>query len=72
MSAHSSSRSLPLIRHARPSLLSWVLSALAVRRQRRQLARLDDATLTDIGLTRQQALEEARRPFWDAPDHWHS
>jgi len=36
-----------------------------VARERRALARLDDRALDDIGLTRQQALAEARRAFWD-------
>lgn len=70
MSAHSSSRSAALIHRSRPSLLSRVQSALAVYRQRLHLARLDDAALDDIGLTRQDALQEARRPVWDAPDRW--
>jgi uncharacterized protein YjiS (DUF1127 family) len=26
--------------------------------------------LDDIGVTPDQARHEARRPFWDAPDHW--
>ena len=33
-------------------------------RQRRQLARLDDALLKDIGLTRCDAEMEAAKPFW--------
>ncbi|MEM9912743.1 MAG: DUF1127 domain-containing protein [Pseudomonadota bacterium] len=36
-----------------------------IARQRRQLARLDDAALTDMGLTRHQAHREASRAFWD-------
>ncbi|MBB97111.1 MAG: hypothetical protein CML68_21245 [Rhodobacteraceae bacterium] len=39
-------------------------------RQRRQLAKLDDSALTDIGIRRDEALREAARPFWDAPTHW--
>ena len=39
-------------------------------RQRRALARMDDAALADIGKTRTQALAEARRPLWDVPQHW--
>nr|WP_298168594.1 DUF1127 domain-containing protein [uncultured Pseudomonas sp.] len=31
---------------------------------RRTLLRLNDEQLKDIGLTRQQALDEALRPFW--------
>lgn len=43
---------------------------LALSRQRRRLAQLDAAQLRDIGLTREQAADEARRYFWDAPAHW--
>lgn len=35
-------------------------------RQRQQLARLTDWQLRDIGITRAQAEQEARRPFWRA------
>lgn len=38
---------------------------LALARQRRLLATLDADRLDDIGLTRDEALREARRPFWD-------
>ncbi|MEM7122158.1 MAG: DUF1127 domain-containing protein [Pseudomonadota bacterium] len=36
-------------------------------RQRRQLARLDERTLRDIGITHYDARQEARRWFWDDP-----
>ncbi|MGR2739612.1 DUF1127 domain-containing protein [Billgrantia sp. Q4P2] len=36
-----------------------------LRRERTQLQELSDHQLRDIGLTRQQANREARRPFWD-------
>jgi uncharacterized protein YjiS (DUF1127 family) len=36
-------------------------------KQRRELARLSDHMLKDIGLSRVDALREARRPFWDDP-----
>lgn len=49
-----------------------LLTALTLHRQRQQLARMDDALLNDIGLTREQAQQEAARGFglWDAPAHW--
>lgn len=47
-----------------------VLNLLALARQRRRLAGLDDRALEDIGVTRAQANAEANRPFWDAPDTW--
>lgn len=33
-------------------------------RQRLQLRQLDDHLLADIGLSREQAVAEARKPFW--------
>lgn len=50
----------------RPSLFDL----LDLARQRRALARLDDDRLRDLGLTRHEALREARRPVWDHPGHW--
>lgn len=55
-------------RHARRRWLACAL-ALALRwidraRQRRLLAELDDRLLADIGITREDALREARKPFW--------
>ncbi|MEQ8898123.1 MAG: hypothetical protein RID23_13630 [Roseovarius sp.] len=47
-----------------------LLDLLALVRQRRKLAELDDAALRDMGLTRREALDEARRPAWDVPHHW--
>lgn len=42
-------------------LAGWI----ALARERRQLAALDDARLKDLGLTRGEAAREAARPFWD-------
>ena len=42
----------------------------AVWRQRQSLRKLDDRALADIGVTRAQALAEASRPIWDAPQTW--
>ena len=47
-----------------------VLSYLELRRQRRALACMDTAQLNDLGLTREEAMIEAARPIWDAPNHW--
>lgn len=55
-------RSLPV--------LSYLNRALAVRRQRQALRDLPPEVLRDIGLTREEALSEAERPFWDVPRHW--
>ncbi len=38
---------------------------LTLARERRLLAQLDDRALHDIGLSRADADEESRRPFWD-------
>ncbi len=40
--------------------------ALARQRARRELVRLDEHMLRDIGLGRSQALFEADKPFWRA------
>jgi uncharacterized protein YjiS (DUF1127 family) len=57
---------------ARPalSLLSRLVQARALARQRKALATLDDAILKDIGITRFDAQRESARPVWDAPQHW--
>lgn len=52
------------------SLLARIGTALALSRQRNNLAALDDALLADIGLTREDALREANRPLWDVPSRW--
>lgn len=43
---------------------------LAIWRQRRALAHLDDSRLDDIGISRDEAQQEARRPVWDVPRNW--
>ncbi|MGH8484126.1 MAG: DUF1127 domain-containing protein [Pseudomonas sp.] len=35
--------------------------------QRMELARLSDAALHDIGMSRVDVLQEVERPFWDDP-----
>lgn len=44
-----------------PTVLRWI----AVARQRRDLAGLDDRALADIGITPAAARRECSRPFWD-------
>lgn len=66
---HTRSAVLPL-RTRRLALFSRLLGALSLRRQRDRLADLDPHMLEDIGITRAQALTEAARPMWDAPQHW--
>ena len=43
---------------------------VALATQRRNLARLDDHLLSDIGLTRHQARQEAQKKAWDVPASW--
>jgi uncharacterized protein YjiS (DUF1127 family) len=69
MSTHSTNA--PVFGALRPAgLFEHLQSMLAVRRQRRDLARLDDNALKDIGISRYEADIEARRPAWDVPQHW--
>ncbi len=46
------------------ALARGLLEAMERSSQRRALAALDHRLLADIGLTRAQALAEARKPFW--------
>ncbi|WP_114391052.1 DUF1127 domain-containing protein [Notoacmeibacter marinus] len=46
------------------AVFATVLTFLAKRRSRTALARLGDDELTDIGVTRDQALREAERVLW--------
>ena len=54
--------------HRRPGwgfrLLQWCTRCSERSRQRQALAELDDHFLKDIGVTRQQAIAEAAKPFW--------
>ncbi len=58
----------PAIAAPRPGLLDRLLTQLRdwdrLARDRQRLAELDDRALADIGFTRERALAEAARPFW--------
>lgn len=54
----------------KPRLLQFFVRLATLRRQRNALAGLSDAALEDIGVTREEARIEARRPLWDVPNHW--
>lgn len=43
---------------------AWICAVTRRVRQRHTLARLDDRSLRDIGITRTDALAEANKPFW--------
>ena len=45
-------------------LRSWIRSTVTRWRERRMLEMLDERTLRDIGISRSQALAEARKPCW--------
>ena len=53
-----------------PSMFRGISLAMAARAQRKALKSLDNAHLTDIGLTYAQAMKEANRPVWDVPAYW--
>jgi uncharacterized protein YjiS (DUF1127 family) len=66
---------LTLTRKAQPVALPRLLfrslrHRLDVWRTRRALARLDAHLLSDIGLTREDALREAQMTVWDVPATW--
>jgi uncharacterized protein YjiS (DUF1127 family) len=46
------------------ALLRWYCWTRERQRQRRALRQLDDALLTDIGVSREQAMREAAKWFW--------
>jgi uncharacterized protein YjiS (DUF1127 family) len=50
-----------------PSPIRWFTRAQAVWQERQALAGLDPARLRDIGLSADEAMSEASRPFWDLP-----
>ena len=52
------------------SLSTIIRRAVSLKRQRHQLARLDNRALQDIGISRSEADAEARRFVWDAPEFW--
>jgi len=60
--------------HRKPKNSLWreLTNRFALARQRRSLRDLDDHLLDDIGITRAQAQSEAKKPIWQAPDHWMS
>jgi uncharacterized protein YjiS (DUF1127 family) len=48
-------------------LVRWIEAASGMfrrRRERQELLKLEDHLLADVGLTREQAEQEARKPFW--------
>ncbi|PRY23598.1 uncharacterized protein DUF1127 [Aliiruegeria haliotis] len=71
MSAHSiNTPLLGAMRHE--GFFGQLTGMMALHKQRRDLAKLDDRALSDIGVSRYQAEIEASRPAWDVPQHWMS
>lgn len=66
----ASSLNVPARRPQGRGILPTLIAMLSLHRERRALARLDDAALVDLGLSRAEAEIEAARPIWDAPVHW--
>jgi uncharacterized protein YjiS (DUF1127 family) len=59
--------------HARPlhrSRRIGLADYFALARQRRALARMDAAQLRDLGISLDEARNEAARPVWDLPARW--
>jgi uncharacterized protein YjiS (DUF1127 family) len=56
--------------HGLPRLLDWIETRRSTALQRRRLLDLDQHLLDDIGVTRAEAVDEARILRWDAPAHW--
>ena len=52
--------------HGTPGLMQHLGLWRRRRQQRARLAALDRRLLADIGISRAQALEESRKPFWQA------
>ncbi len=54
------SRAMANIGHVAATLSLW----RSRRRERQALRKLEDHQLSDIGITKAEALEEANKPFW--------
>lgn len=57
----------------KPRATAWhktLLGLLSLHRSRRALARLTAPQLHDLGLTKEEAMTESRRPVWDVATHW--
>jgi len=50
------------------TVLQVILNWMQIARSRQDLTALTDNQLKDIGLTRQQVNQEARKPFWEGPN----
>ncbi|MNG90374.1 hypothetical protein D3C76_1056530 [compost metagenome] len=55
------------LNHLHHTLIERMARWLQLYRQRQELARLSDATLHDLGLSRADIQQEVERHFWDDP-----
>lgn len=60
---------MPAASANRPSLLKRLATWRRVAIERRRLLDLDPRLLADMGVTREDALHEASRPFWDVDSY---
>ncbi|MFQ6547795.1 DUF1127 domain-containing protein [Aestuariibius sp. 2305UL40-4] len=54
------------------SAVEWLMLAIRVSNERRNLAGLSDERLADLGLSAHDVQRETRRGFWDLPLSRHS
>jgi len=52
-------------RRSSAGLIAWLGEVMRAIETRRRLAQMDDRMLKDIGISRTEALEEAKRAPWD-------
>ena len=52
------------------TLIDIAAKAAGIYHERQRLAGLTDRQLHDIGVSRDEAAREAKRPVWDAPERW--
>lgn len=70
MTSTTHTRRLPAQRTGAKGLFARLIEIEGLWRQRQHLAKLDDAVLHDIGISRAEAQTEAARGVWAAPRHW--
>lgn len=70
MSVRSTALNRPHLPARRQTLVARLAVLMSTYRQRQHLETLPDHLLNDIGLTREQAHQEASRSVWDAPKDW--
>ena len=69
MSAHSTNTPFVGASH-HLGFFARIMDMVALHKQRRDLSKLDDRALRDIGISRYEAAVESSRPAWDVPHHW--